>query len=248
MTVKEAYEIIKKENPGMKAIQCFDFADFYAFALAEESWNGELLGGAAEVVNCRCALLQRARQALDEYELETLKQRAEYFGLDKADSFEDFKKKYVKASEQFDIEVDLANLKNKNAVGKSVDAVKKGLTKSSNDDITEVGKSVGAKAKNYDVELPNKEIVHLTEGTRITNIETIAGKGRSRKIDEVALLLEKYGDSESEWQKKKGFGYVDYDGESYLAKLHWFEEPSAGRHKWKVKPDADGNWFKDDDN
>ena len=48
MTVKEAYEIIKKENPGMKAIQCFDFADFYAFALAEESWNGELLGGAIQ--------------------------------------------------------------------------------------------------------------------------------------------------------------------------------------------------------
>ncbi len=51
MTVKEAYEIIKKENPGMKAIQCFDFADFYAFALAEESWNGELLGGAYTTVN-----------------------------------------------------------------------------------------------------------------------------------------------------------------------------------------------------
>ena len=51
-------------------------------------------GGASEVVNCRCALLQRAKWALDDDELETLKERATFFGLDKTDSFEDFKKKY----------------------------------------------------------------------------------------------------------------------------------------------------------
>ena len=60
---------------------------------------GDPSGGAAEVVNCRCALLQRARWALDEDELETLKERAEYFGLDKADTFDDYKKKYLKAAE-----------------------------------------------------------------------------------------------------------------------------------------------------
>ena len=58
---------------------------------------GDPAGGAAEVVNCRCALLQRAKWALDEAELETLKQRAEYFGLDKEENFEDFKKKYLQA-------------------------------------------------------------------------------------------------------------------------------------------------------
>ena len=56
-------------------------------------------GGAAEVVNCRCALLQRARWALDDDELETLKQRAAYFGLDKADNFNDFQKKFAKGAE-----------------------------------------------------------------------------------------------------------------------------------------------------
>ena len=56
-------------------------------------------GAAAEVINCRCALLQRARWALDEGELAVLKDRAAYFGLDKADSFEDYKKKYLKAAE-----------------------------------------------------------------------------------------------------------------------------------------------------
>lgn len=56
-------------------------------------------GGAAEVVNCRCALLQRAKWALDDDELQTLKDRAAYFGLDKTENFEDFKKKYLKAAE-----------------------------------------------------------------------------------------------------------------------------------------------------
>ena len=56
-------------------------------------------GGAAEVVNCRCALLQRAKWALDDDELETLKERAAYYGLDKTKDFDDFKAKYLKAVE-----------------------------------------------------------------------------------------------------------------------------------------------------
>lgn len=56
---------------------------------------GDPSGSAAEVVNCRCALLQRARWALDEAELEHLKERAEFFGLDKAEQFEDYKQKYL---------------------------------------------------------------------------------------------------------------------------------------------------------
>ena len=119
--------------------------------------------------------------------------------------------------------------------------------KLSKSDFIEIHRSVGAKAKNYDIELPNRETVHLTEGTRVTNIETIAGKGRDRTIDEIDILLDKYpGTSELEWQKKKGLGYVDYDGESFMAELHWYEEPTVGRVKWKVKPDKDGNWFYDD--
>lgn len=58
---------------------------------------GDPNGRASEVVNCRCALLQRARWALDDAELQTLKDRAAYYGLDKADQFDDFKKKYLKA-------------------------------------------------------------------------------------------------------------------------------------------------------
>lgn len=61
---------------------------------------GDPSGGAAEVVNCRCAMLTRARWALDESELETLKERAAYFGLDKTDNFDDYKQKYLPAAEE----------------------------------------------------------------------------------------------------------------------------------------------------
>lgn len=60
---------------------------------------GDPKGAAAEVINCRCALLQRAKWALDEDELKILQKRAEYFGLDKTDNFNDFKKKYLDNSE-----------------------------------------------------------------------------------------------------------------------------------------------------
>lgn len=56
-------------------------------------------GDPAEDCNCRCQSLQRARWAMDESELQTLKDRAEFFGLDKTKDFEDFKKKYLKSSE-----------------------------------------------------------------------------------------------------------------------------------------------------
>ena len=62
-------------------------------------YPGDSAGGAAEGVNCRCALLQRAKWALDEDELETLQERAKYFKLDKTANFDDFKQKYLKAVE-----------------------------------------------------------------------------------------------------------------------------------------------------
>lgn len=73
------------------------------FDVGGEKMKAPAIGGSAKnVCNCRCVLLQRARWALDEAELETLKKRAEFFGLDKSQSFEDFKKKYLKLPENAD--------------------------------------------------------------------------------------------------------------------------------------------------
>ena len=62
-------------------------------------------GKAAEDINCRCALLQRAKWALDDEELETLKKRAEFYGLDKTKDFNDYKKKYLKAADAVPVSV-----------------------------------------------------------------------------------------------------------------------------------------------
>ena len=59
-------------------------------------------GVPSEDINCRCMVLQRARWALDEDELNTLQEKAEFFGLDKSEDFEDFKKKYLKLPENAD--------------------------------------------------------------------------------------------------------------------------------------------------
>lgn len=67
-------------------------------------YPGDPNGRASEVINCRCALLQRGKWELDGEELETLKERAKYYGLDKSKNFEDFKKKYLKAVEDVSTE------------------------------------------------------------------------------------------------------------------------------------------------
>lgn len=73
-------------------------------------------GDPAEDCNCRCQSLQRAKWALDENELQTLKERAEFFGLDKTKDFEDFKKKYLKVSE---ISLENSEKSGKISLGKS---------------------------------------------------------------------------------------------------------------------------------
>lgn len=73
------------------------------FDVGGEKMKAPAVGGSAKnVCNCRCGLLQRARWALDEAELKTLQERAEFFGLDKSESFEDFKQKYLQLPENAD--------------------------------------------------------------------------------------------------------------------------------------------------
>lgn len=58
-----------------------------------------LFGRAAEDIHCRCAVLQRAKWALDEEELAVLQERAKFYGLDKQQDFDAFKAKYLIATQ-----------------------------------------------------------------------------------------------------------------------------------------------------
>lgn len=69
----------------------------------EEAMFPSDFGIAREDVNCRCVMLHRARWALDEDELNTLKERAKFYGIEKTSSFEEFKDKYMNYIEKRDI-------------------------------------------------------------------------------------------------------------------------------------------------
>lgn len=74
-----------------------------SFDVGGEKMKAPGVGGSAKnVCNCRCCLLQRAKWALDEDELEELKERAAFFGLDKTKDFEEFKQKYCQLPENAD--------------------------------------------------------------------------------------------------------------------------------------------------
>ena len=102
-------------------------------------------------------------------------------------------------------------------------------------DIINIGRSVGAMAKNYDVKLPDGTISKLTEGTSITDIEVFAGKGTDIELRVKYHLVDNYGGTANNWQHTKGRGFVDTADGSKKAMLHWFEEETVGIVEMVVK-------------
>lgn len=139
--------------------------------------------------------------------------------------------------------------------GKAKEWSNKILAKPNESDILEVietiHKSVGAKAKNYEILNPITGLkVNLVEGSRITQPKNhvIAGKGRERQIDCLDWLIDKYGGKQDEWTKEKGFGYVyDEYGESRMVELHWYQNPETGKVEMKMKQGSGGEWYIDND-
>lgn len=157
-------------------------------------------GDPAEDCNCRCTLLTRARAALDKDELAVMQERAEFFGLDKTDSFAEFKEKYLKAAESVE------------NTGKS------GIIKT-----VTIHKSLGAAAKNYPVKLADsKQHVKLAEGQTLTG-KTFAGKGTETKIKDRFRLESTYHVPAEKWEKVSAPGYIVVGGKKRKAELHWYE-------------------------
>jgi SPP1 gp7 family putative phage head morphogenesis protein len=176
---------------------------------------GDPNGGAAEVVNCRCTSNTRARWALGEEELQTLKERAEYFGLDKTENFKEFEEKYLKAAKTLEND------------GKS------GIIKLS--DIL-FGKSIGAKAKNYEVmDLDTGEMFRFAEGTRLQDVEVFAGKGTKSILNIAGKYAKAYGGKPEDWQHVKGHGVLDTPDGYRNAEVHWMQCEGFGKHDFFVK-------------
>lgn len=90
----------------------------------------------------------------------------------------------------------------------------------------------------YDIYDPSSDdYFHLAEGTHISNKQVFAGKGGKDPLDEETALglSEQIGGKPENWQHCKGDGIIDYYGEERKADIHWFEEETVGKHKFKVK-------------
>lgn len=107
-----------------------------------------------------------------------------------------------------------------------------------------IGRSVGAKAKNYVVvDKSTGEEYYFVAGTRTQNAQVFAGKGGVKPLhEEVAQgLAAEFGGKPEDWQHCKGKGWLDVDGESVKAEVHWFQNGSE-KVKFKVK-----RWLYDED-
>ena len=200
---------------------------------------GDPRGRAAEVINCRCQLLQRAKRALDGDELDELKDRAAYFGLDKTADFEEFRRKYMPAS--------IANSENSGTIKEqSIYAVstdraqferyrnvlKKDAPKTFEDFLqikyTDSDKWNKIKAlvnsKNYLQEqlayIYNGEKCFIPKHTVFSSkAKVIAGGAAKNKIRCVDSLIKKYGGTAEKWEKK----VASIKSDKYLFDVHWYE-------------------------
>lgn len=101
------------------------------------------------------------------------------------------------------------------------------------DDIM-IHRSVGASGKNYPVLLPEGGHTKLAEGTRISKVVAIIGKGTGKELRDAVYLESKYGIKASEWQKVRGEGIVLIKGKKVRSELHWYEA-NGERFDMKVK-------------
>ncbi|MBQ5970240.1 MAG: hypothetical protein IJL52_09035 [Clostridia bacterium] len=102
----------------------------------------------------------------------------------------------------------------------------------------DIGRSIGARALNYDIYDPySGEYFTFAEGTRIQDVQIFAGKGARKPLNEGVPegLTKEFGGKIEDWQHAKGIGVVDYNGEELKAEVHWFQEKTVGRVKFKVK-------------
>ena len=100
----------------------------------------------------------------------------------------------------------------------------------------EIGRSVGAKAKNYDImDLETGEHFSLAEGTSLRNVQVFAGKGVKKPYEKAWKYAKKFGGRVEDWQHAKGIGTVDFYGEYRDAELHWSQCDGYGKHDFFIK-------------
>lgn len=99
-----------------------------------------------------------------------------------------------------------------------------------------IGRSVGAKAKNYDVlDLETGEIFHFAEGTKIQDVEVFAGKGSRTVYKKAEKYAARYGGAAKDWQHAKGYGVLATPDGDRRAEVHWSQCSGIGKVEFFVK-------------
>lgn len=152
-------------------------------------------GDPAEDCECRCEMLERASWSLGEEELQTLKKRAEFFGLDKTKDFEEFQEKYLKAVAFETAVTTIAN------AGKNDIIKEKGAYTDSNDP---EGTKRDAHAERYYASMRNSQKANIVEA--IAQNTGVPSATIAKVYDH--LLVNQY-DLEA--------GYTTFDPDYYIA-------------------------------
>lgn len=97
-----------------------------------------------------------------------------------------------------------------------------------------IGKSLSAKARNYPVKTLKGDYARFAEGTSITKIKLLAGKGSQTELRIAYRLESDYHISASEWQKLRGDAYIMENGTKRHVEIHWYEA-NQERVEFKVK-------------
>lgn len=120
----------------------------------------------------------------------------------------------------------LVNNANRNSLIKDYMSLKKKVTALDIDEknsIIEIGKSLGASAKNYPVKLPDSnQHVKLAEGQTIVG-KAFAGKDTNVAIKDRFRLESKFNVPADEWKKVSGKGKIIENSKEVLVELHWYE-------------------------
>lgn len=84
-------------------------------------------------------------------------------------------------------------------------------------------------------------IIYLKEGTTLTGVKAIAGKGTNVKLRDAPRLVDTYRlpdgslTYQEDWQKMRGTGIVTDNVSDFKAEIHWYQCEGIGQVEWKLK-------------
>lgn len=105
-------------------------------------------------------------------------------------------------------------------------------------DSFQIGRSLGAKALNYDVKNPKTgKSYRFFGGSTIRNVDIFASKGVRKKLNpKVAKgLSEQIGGRPRDWKHLKGIGTFDYKCHAKDAEVHRLKAAGQPKVKFKIK-------------